>query len=137
MPDGVIRLHGSDSRFLSKYGRRTGRHMLSTGQAGHLVYGPYLYLAPGRYEVRIIGSFTGKPGPNPNIEVAVGRGDRVLARGDLYGDGLGDNSIRSLVFDSESDFNDVEVRIWVEACNVVTLTLIEIHLMPATHHEAR
>ncbi|WP_210545475.1 glycosyltransferase family 1 protein [Rhodoferax sp. PAMC 29310] len=136
-PDGVIRMHGSDPRFLSKFGRRSGRHMHSTGQAGHLVYGPYLYLAPGRYEVRIKGSFAGKPGPNPNIEVAAGRGNRVLARGDLYSDCLGDYCERTLVFDAESDCADVEVRVWVEACNVVTLTLIEVHRIAATQPEER
>ena len=132
VPDGVIRLHGCDPRLLSKFGRRSERHIHSTGQAGHLIYGPYLYLAAGRYEVRLKGSFAGEPGPNPNIEVAVGRGNKVLARLDLYSDSLGENCDRTLIFDAEEDCADIEVRVWVEACNVVTLTLMEIHPITAT-----
>lgn len=131
VPDGVIRLRGSDLRLLSQFGRREGRHMYSTGQAGHLVYGPYMFLAAGRYEVRIKGSFAGQPGPNPNIEVAVGRGNQVLARGDLYSEHLADNSERKIAFTADSDCPDVEVRVWVEACNVVTLTWLEIHQVAA------
>lgn len=126
-PDGVIRLRGSDSRLLSKFGRRSGNCIHSTGQAGHLVYGPYLFLPAGQYEVRIKGSFSGERGPNPNIEVAVGRGIQVLARADLYEDGLADCSDRWLRFNAYTDCADIEVRVWVEVCNVVTLKWLEIH----------
>jgi len=126
VPDGVMRLHGSDARFLSRCGLRVGRKMHSTGQAGHLIYGPYMFLAAGRYEVRIKGCFAGPPGPNPNIEVAVGRGNQVLARGDLYSNHLSESSDRVLGFGMDADCNDLEIRVWVEACNVVTLNLIEI-----------
>jgi hypothetical protein len=90
-----------------------------------------MYLAAGRYEVRIKGSFTGESGPNPNIEVAAGRGNTVLARRDLYGCDLNAHSERTLVFDTETDCADIEVRVWVEASNVVALTLLEIHQISA------
>jgi glycosyltransferase involved in cell wall biosynthesis len=131
VPDGVIRLRGSDSRLLSLFGLRSGNHMISTGQAGHLVYGPYMYLAAGRYEVRVRGRFAGEPGPNPNIEVAVGRGNQVLAKGDLYSDNLADDDVRTLIFYADADYFDVEVRVWVEASNVATLTLLEIERVGA------
>ena len=127
IPDGVIRLRGSDTRLISKFGRRAGRHIHSTGQAGHLVYGPYMFLAAGRYEVRIKGSFAGQPGPNPNIDVAVRGGNDLLARSDLYSDRWGEESDRVLGFNVATDCTDLEIRVWVEACNVVTLSMVEIH----------
>jgi len=131
VPDGVIRLRGSDPRLLSQFGRREGRRIHSTGQAGHLVYGPYIFLAAGRYEVRIKGSFAGQPGPNPNIEVAVKGGNDLLARGDLYSNRWGEDSDRVLGFDVAIDCTDLEIRVWVEACNVVTLRMVEIHQIAA------
>ena len=131
VPDGVIRLHGSDPRLLSMCGQRSGRHIFSTGKAGHLVYGPYMYLVAGRYEVRIKGSFTGESGPNANIEIAAGQGNTVLARRDLYGCDLNAHSDRTLVFNAEADCDDIEVRVWVEMSNVVVLTLLEIHRISA------
>ncbi len=125
--DGVVRLHGSDARLKSNGGRRAGRQIHSTGQAGHLVYGPYIYLAAGRYEVRLQGSFAGEPGPNPNIEVAMRGGNHLLARGDLYSYSLGETSERALAFEVETDCTDLEIRVWVEAGNVVALSRVEIH----------
>jgi glycosyltransferase involved in cell wall biosynthesis len=125
--DGVFRMHGDDPRLKSNGGRRSGRQILSTGQAGHLIYGPYIYLAAGHYEVRIKGSFSGQPGPNANIEVAVRGGNQLLARADLYGPGLGERSERLLAFNVETDCTDLEIRVWVESCNVVTLSMVEIH----------
>ncbi len=127
MADGVIRLRGSDKRLSSKCGLRKNSCMCSTGAAGHLVYGPYVFLRAGRYEVRLHGIFAGQPGPNPNIEVAADGGNRLLARCNLYGNHLADDAVRTLVFDADTDCADVEVRVWVEASNEVTLTLLEIH----------
>lgn len=101
--------------------------MHSTGQAGHLVYGPYMFLAAGHYEVRIKGSFAGQPGPNPNIEVAVKGGNDLLARGDLYSDRWSEDGDRVLGFNVATDCTDLEIRVWVEACNLVTLSIVEIH----------
>ena len=126
-PDDVLRWRASDVRFLSAIGKREGDRMHSTGVAGHLIYGPYIHLAAGRYELHLAGSFDGPRDPNPNIEIAVGRGERVLARADLYGAELPANSVRCLFFEADDDCHDVEVRVWVEACNVVTLSLVEIY----------
>lgn len=127
VPDGVLRFRGSDVRLLSSLGRRDGKHIHSTGVAGHLIYGPYVHLEPGRYEVRLTGNFDGSPGPNPNIEVAVARGERVLARADLYESELAVNSVRRIVFEADANCVDIEVRVWVEATNKVSLSLLEIY----------
>jgi len=130
MPDGVIRLRGSDRRLSSKCGLRKGSYICSTEEAGHLVYGPYVFLTAGRYEVRLHGSFAGLPGPNPNIEVAANGGNQLLARCHLYA-GYLDDDVRKLVFDAHNDIAEVEVRVWVEASNVVTLSLLEIERVSA------
>lgn len=127
VPDDVLRWRGSDPRFLSAFGRREHGCIRSVGIAGHLIYGPYVGLVAGRYEVRLSGSFEGPAGPNPNIEVAVNRGERILARVGLYTPALNSDSVRSVFFEADDDCHDVEVRVWVEACNVVTLALVEIH----------
>lgn len=125
--DGVIRLRGDDARLKSIGGRRAGRQMHSTGQAGHMLYGPYIYLAAGHYEVRLQGSFSGYAGSNPNIEVAVRGGNHLLARGELYGANLDETTERRLAFTVDTDCTDLEIRVWVEASNVVALRMLEIH----------
>jgi len=129
--DGVLRLHGDDPRLHSHGGQRLGRQIHSTGQSGHLVYGPYVFLAAGRYEVRLLGRFAGPRGANPNMEVTGDGGNRRLARLDLYGHGLDEDSERVLAFELKDDCADLEVRVWVEDCNVVTVHRMEIHPLPA------
>lgn len=128
--DGIFRLHGNDPRLQSNVGRRAGQQIHSTGQAGHLVYGPYIFLAAGRYEVRVQGHFSGPCGSNPNMEVAVSGGNHLLARMNLYGNGLSEDSERVLAFEVETDCTDLEVRLWVEACNTVGLRTMEIRPAP-------
>lgn len=125
--DDVVRMYGNDPRLRTNNGHRSGRQIHSTGQAGHLVYGPYIYMAPGRYEVCIKGRFDGYPGPNPNIEVTMQGGNHVLARMALYGPDLLENSQRTLAFQLDKECHDLEVRLWVEVSNQVTVDAVEIH----------
>jgi len=124
--DDVIRLHAGDPMFLSRCGRREWGKMYSTGQAGHLIFGPYIFLQAGFYEVRVKGTFSGAPGPNPNIEIAKSGGNHLLARMDLYNTSFNESTDRILSFILDADCHDLEIRVWVEACNKVTLNLIEI-----------
>lgn len=50
----------------------------------------------------------------------------------LYSDRWSENSDRVLGFIVATDCTDLEIRVWVEACNVVTLSMVEIHKLPPT-----
>jgi hypothetical protein len=84
-------------------------------------------LPTGHYEVRLNGIFAGDPGSNSNIEVAVEGGNHLLARTALYANSLYEKTVRVLPFHLDIECNDLEIRVWVEASNMVTLDMVEIH----------
>lgn len=54
-PDGALRFSGSDHRLQTQVGKRHRRRMLSNGQTGFLVFGPYIPLEAGSYRLRAWG----------------------------------------------------------------------------------
>jgi glycosyltransferase involved in cell wall biosynthesis len=125
MPDGVRRLWGSDSHFGTQVGKRTGREIVSTGQAGFLLFGPYIALAAGQYRVMIHGTLGENGVAGARMDVAVGKGTRILAHSAL---GKSDKSgcLVALPISLDTPCIDLEVRVWVEAVSNATISLLEI-----------
>lgn len=120
---------GSSKQFRHGVGRIVGRSVVSDGTAGHLLFGPYLSLAPGRYRVRVAGAYNMPPGSAAYIDVVMAGSSEVLMGMDLTG------SSSELV--AEADFtvkrrcNDLEVRILVDKRAEFRIDRVEI--LPAGH----
>lgn len=123
----VARYWGADSRFGSAVGKRIGTALWSTGKAGHLLYGPYLDLKPGRY----VATLRGMVGPlglqGAWAEVCISGGREVLIEMPLTGvHQRGEQALASLVFALSEPCTGLEVRINVEPFSDLALSLIEI-----------
>lgn len=116
---------GSDQRLLTRVGRREGFAMLTTGQAGTLILGPYLSVESGAYRVTVKGEASNWSGSEV-LEVACSRGEVILAKRLL--DGPPDIWDITLDFEVKSSVDDLEVRLSV--CSGSDLSVDEIRIEP-------
>jgi len=101
--------HAADFRLFSQVGKRDGSAIVSTGQDGFLLYGPYAQLPGGRYIARIEGKFElGSTGAW--IDVSLDQGKRVLARKNLTA-----TEKIELPFELAESAEGLEARLWVTA----------------------
>ncbi len=125
MPDGVRRFWGNDSRLATRVGERNGRYVVSTGRAGYLIFGQYLSMAIGRYQVQIHGSVGDNGTAGAYMDVALEEGDLTMVECPLHPpDEHG--CIGSVQFSLHASANDLEVRVWVSEFSAVQISLIEI-----------
>jgi glycosyltransferase involved in cell wall biosynthesis len=126
MSDGVWRYHGSDLRLATQVGTRNGQTISTTFKAGHLIFGPYLTLDPGRYQVSVHGKL-GENCQQASVDVVMGKGACVLAKADLRDHGRNLLLAEVLV---PLDFRcvDFEVRVWVDEKTILNISMIEIAL---------
>ena len=108
---------GSHQRIQTEVGERVGPCMKTTGREGYLVYGPYLELPPGEYNLEILGvtSVSGKPAAF--AEIVIESGSRKLNTQSLKG-AAENSTLASLQFALASKA-EVEARIWVAADAVI------------------
>lgn len=110
-PHAPLRYCGADARLSSEVGVRDGEVIVTTGRAGFLLFGPYAYLDPGTYDIRIYGDSENwtagvlmdavcHSGKKPLVIL-----DRVENSDDLLACGQ---------FDLHEVVGDLEVRIWVD-----------------------
>jgi hypothetical protein len=125
MPDGVHRFWGSDSRLFSEVGKRTGRNIVSTGRAGHLIYGPYIPLDAGQYRVVFRGALGENGASATRINVTIDADDRIIAKSILSQPDK-NGYLVSLPITLEESCNDLEVRVWVDEHSEVTISMLEI-----------
>jgi hypothetical protein len=92
-------------------GMRQGASLVSQGEEGFLLYGPYASLAAGEYVAAVAGSFLGDL-TGAWADVSCARGNRVLARvGHEQISAAGESLF--LRFQLDAPVDDLEVRIWV------------------------
>lgn len=106
----------SDARIGSQVGQRDPlRGLVADGRAGFLVFGPYLALEPGAYQVEIWGRQPMTAGNAARLDVASGKGLRVLASTDAqWQEKPGAALLGTLEFDiAEPGVADLEVRVAV------------------------
>lgn len=125
MPDEVQRFWGGDHRLGTQVGKRSGRDMVCTGQAGYLIFGPYIPLAAGRYIVAIFGALGVNGAVGARMDVAVGQGSRILGES-MLGESGSDGCLVSLQIELESSCTDLEIRVWVNKSSELRVSLIEI-----------
>ncbi|MBC7750487.1 MAG: glycosyltransferase, partial [Candidatus Saccharibacteria bacterium] len=125
VPDGVHRFWGSDSRLGSQTGRKIGRDIACTGTAGYLLFGPYLKLDAGRYQLIILGESDVNSLAGARIDIAVDKGNRIIGEGVLT---ASDQSgcLLDMLVNLDEQCTDLEVRIWVSENTDLTISMIEI-----------
>lgn len=132
MPDGIQRFWGSDSRLGSQVGKHVGRNIETTGQEGYLIFGPYMPLIAGHYQVVIRGALGKNGAARARMDVVVDKGTLVVAESALHKSDK-DGCLVSLQISLDAPCIDFEVRVWVEATSDVTISLLEIQ--PASEIE--
>jgi glycosyltransferase involved in cell wall biosynthesis len=126
MHDGVRRFWGADRRLGTRVGRRIGREIVTTGQAGYLIYGPCIPLAAGQYRVVIHGTLgENGAGGRARVELATHKGERVLVKSPLS-KSVRDGCLVSLPVSLDIACTDLEVRLWVEEHSDVSISMLEI-----------
>jgi hypothetical protein len=126
---------GSDRRLLTQVGMRVEGDIVSTCQAGWLVFGPYASLAAGHYRVTISGGvgFAGTAGAR--VDVAVNKGDCLVAESVLPDFDESGNLIM-LPISLDAPCTDLEIRVWVTDKSDLRISAIQIEPLSSveTHH---
>jgi glycosyltransferase involved in cell wall biosynthesis len=125
MPDGLHRFWGSDSRLGTQVGDRSGRNIASTAKAGYLVFGPYIPLEVGAYQVTIRGHCGANSLAGARMDVAADKGKHIYGHAPLnHPDERG--CFITLPIKLDEACSDLEVRIWVSAKSDLHVSMIEI-----------
>lgn len=111
LPDGVLRLWGSDSRMLSAVGVPDRKKMRTNGQAGFLLYGPYLPMAGQSYRMTASGDAAKLVGTEM-IDVTSHGGSNIYWRGSPQR--VKDAWSIDQVITFDGPIKDLEIRFWVD-----------------------
>jgi phosphoglycerol transferase len=100
----------------------TGQGVSSTGAPGALIFGPYLPMKRGRYQVRVYGR--GEPGPPATIDAAVRSGTVILGKASFSPaqPASSDGALATLDFEAPEDVGDLEIRVFVPVGARLTIT---------------
>lgn len=119
------RFWGVDSRLNTQVGKREGLYMASTGQSGYLIFGPYISLNAGQYQVTMLGT-SGENGlGGAHIDVAVNKGSLVLAEA-VLSEPDKNNCLATLLISLDTACTDFEIRVWVSANTELYVHMLEI-----------
>ncbi len=133
----VARYWGSDPLLFTAVGERRGTALWSSGKAGHLLYGPYLSLPPGRYVAILIGK-VGIAGVNGAVsDICINGGKTIVAECALQGSRSNhEQTLALLEFTLTQSAQQVEVRVEAQAMSDLAINLLEIRradALPTTH----
>lgn len=114
--------------------RRLGLGMTTTGKTGWLVFGPYMPLPAGRYQVALQGSVQdGHAGP-VHVDVAQGKGSDILVAVDLEAPALlsppSPDGIVVLPFVLKEATSSLEVRVRVADTSKLSISGFVIRAVP-------
>ena len=128
MPAPVRRFGAFDYRFHTQVGRLKRGRMTATGEAGILLYGPYVSLNAGRYTVVIQGGGSGVG----SMDVCSAGGTSIHVHKDFVADHVEAGAVLVRVdLKLDADVTDLEIRMRVEAGSHLWLEQVEIHPVPA------
>jgi len=109
-----IRTYLGDDLF-TQTGAREGSAIVTNGQLGFLVYGPYVSLPPGHYRLMVMGQLNQLKLPSPAniglIDVSTNFGKKIIASKPLYATAKFNQKITQIEFTLERNTPDIEFRI--------------------------
>lgn len=119
------RIPADDSRLLTEVGMKEGDRIVGTGQAGFLIFGPYIPLAAGQYYV-LIHCVLGENGfAGARMDVVAERGNRIFTDV-LLDESLENGGYLKVPISLDSPCNDLEIRIFVTNQSALQISAIEI-----------
>jgi O-antigen biosynthesis alpha-1,2-mannosyltransferase len=119
------RFLGSSPLIRTEVGNIQGRNLTSTKTAGCLMFGPYLTLAAGDYQVRIGGALGENSAATARMDVTIDKGKRILAKAVLRQPDE-NGWLVSLPISLEGPCTDLDVRVRVDGHSEVTISMLEI-----------
>ncbi|UUE95601.1 glycosyltransferase family 4 protein [Comamonas thiooxydans] len=125
MPDDVHRFWGGDARLCTQVGKRNGRDIETTGKAGYLIFGPYIPLEAGQYQVLVRGAVGACGLAGARMDVAVNKGAYILGESVLSVPDEKGNFV-TLLINLDTPCTDLEVRLWVGGDSELKVSMIEI-----------
>ena len=133
--DGNFSCAGSDPRLKTQVGIRRGKSIETTGNKGVFLYGPYLSLPAGDYQVRLHGRIRKLGTSTLTMEATAHFGNQILgthAFDPAHSDGL----IAEMEFHISSAVAEVEFRLWVPAGCEMSINKLEVSLCARFHVDA-
>ncbi len=124
-PNNTHRFRGNSSLLNTKVGKRTSDCITSENKAGWLVFGPYIKVAEGQYNVTIRGKLGDKGLAGAWADVSFNRATLLLKKSLLMPPDAKGNFI-TFTISIEQPCEDLEVRIWVNDETEISITMIEI-----------
>ncbi len=125
MPDATLRFRGDDKILRTTIGKREEGSIWSTGQEGHLIFGPYIPLDQGLYQIRIYGALASG---GAFVDIAVDKSCRVLEKRELH-PSASDAILASFPITLNTPCADLEIRVMVSAQTDLRISMIEIALL--------
>jgi glycosyltransferase involved in cell wall biosynthesis len=122
-------LAASGPRLRTAVGRVQGHSITTTGSPGFLLFGPYLTLPMGSYEITLEGQCLGVQGARAHVEVVVDGGHKILAKCDLDGS-TATNEIARMRIKLDQPCRDLEVRVAVDAAFECSLDWLKVAPVP-------
>lgn len=124
-PDGLHRFWGSDSRLGTQVGDRSGKSIASSAKAGYLLFGPYIPLEVGAYQVTIRGRCGANSLAGARMDIASDKGKHIYGHA-LLNQPDERGCFITLPIKLDAACSDLEVRIWVSAESDLQVSMIEI-----------
>ncbi|MGF6641446.1 Wzt carbohydrate-binding domain-containing protein [Paraburkholderia sp. MM6662-R1] len=118
----------SDPRLLTQVGMRTEHDIVCTGQAGCLIYGPYISLAAGLYQIAIRGTIGDGGIAGARMDVAFDKGDQLIAECPLLEPDQ-EGRLITLSISLNAPCTDLEVRVWVTGNSDLRISMIELEIL--------
>lgn len=126
--DDILRFWGSHPRLHSVVGKRLARSIASTGKRGYLIYGPYIQLDEGTYNITIHGHWSEKVSDEVHVDSTMNNGQSIIFNKKLK-EILVTESKAVLTVSLQQSCSDFEFRIWVDDEIEIEIAMIEIKLV--------
>lgn len=125
MPDDVRRFWGGDARLGTQVGKRSGQDIETTDKEGYLIFGPYIPLDAGQYQVLIRGAVGARGLSGARMDVAVNKGGYILGES-VFSVPDEQGNFVTLLINLDTPCTDLEVRVWVSGDSDLKVSMIEI-----------
>lgn len=119
---------GNDPRLYSQTGKRMGKQIKTTNEAGFLIYGPYQPIKAGTYQVSVKSNWQHLTG-HEFIDIAYEKGNQKISKMVLSKALNNSDSQVEITFTISNDISDFELRLWVEKDTQLTLSEITIEMI--------
>lgn len=115
----------NDTRLMTQVGVKEDNRIVSTGQAGFLLFGPYIPLAAGEYDVLIHCTLGETGSSGAHVDAVAGSGNRIITDLPLDDTSWNDGSFR-ITISLDAPCNDLEIRIQITEHSALHISAIEI-----------